>query len=120
MARPVLVFNAVPHVVVAVARSLGRRGIPVTFVNVDGSARPPASRSIHDFLQLPGHRDGPEEFIDGLVRAIESQGPRHAYPLQRSWFSGDPGALRSPFLLAPYRLPAAGDRATRSGQGPDH
>ena len=74
MARPVLVFNAVPHVVVAVARSLGRRGIPVTFVSVDGRGRPPASRSIHDFLQLPGHRDAPQEFIDGLVKAIKSRG----------------------------------------------
>src|ERR1700733_9485797 len=74
MARPVLVFNAVPHVVVAVARSLGHRGIPVTFVSVDGRGRPPASRSIHDFLQLPGHRDAPEEFIDGLVKAIKSRG----------------------------------------------
>ncbi len=74
MARPVLIFNAVPHVVVAVARSLDRQGIPVTFANIKDKGRPPASRAIRDCVQLPNHRDAPEEFIEALCTVIESKG----------------------------------------------
>jgi protein-tyrosine-phosphatase/predicted ATP-grasp superfamily ATP-dependent carboligase len=73
MPRPVLLFNAVPHVVVAVARSLDRRGIPVTFAHVQKGKTPP-TRAIRDSVQLPSHRDAPEEFIDTLCRAIEAGG----------------------------------------------
>ena len=73
MARPVLVFNAVPHVVVAVARSLHRQGIPVTFAHVDGGGTP-ASRAFHNSVRLPSYRVAPEEFIDSLCAVIESQG----------------------------------------------
>jgi protein-tyrosine-phosphatase/predicted ATP-grasp superfamily ATP-dependent carboligase len=73
MARPVLVFNAVPHVVVAVARSLHRQGIPVTFAHVDGGGMP-ASRAFHNSVRLPSYRVAPEEFIDSLCAVIESQG----------------------------------------------
>jgi len=73
MARPVLVFNAVPHVVVAVARSLHRQGIPVTFAHVDGGATP-ASRAFQNSVRLPSHRVAPDEFIDALCAVIESQG----------------------------------------------
>jgi protein-tyrosine-phosphatase/predicted ATP-grasp superfamily ATP-dependent carboligase len=73
MPRPVLVLNAVPHVVVAVARSLDRQGIPVTFAHVDKGKTPP-TRAIRDSVQLPSHRDAPGEFIDTLCRAIEAGG----------------------------------------------
>ena len=73
MPRPVLVFNAVPHVVVAVARSLHLQGIPVTFAHVDGGATPP-SRAFHNSVRLPSYRVAPEEFIDSLCAVIESQG----------------------------------------------
>jgi protein-tyrosine-phosphatase/predicted ATP-grasp superfamily ATP-dependent carboligase len=73
MARPVLVFNAVPHVVVAVARSLDRQGIPVTFAHVDGGGMPP-SRAFRNSVLLPSYRVAPEEFIDSLCAVIESQG----------------------------------------------
>ena len=73
MPRPVLVLNAVPHVVVAVARSLDRKGIPVTFAHVDKGKTPP-TRAIRDSVLLPSHRDAPGEFIDTLCRAIEVGG----------------------------------------------
>ncbi|HXP07202.1 MAG TPA: ATP-grasp domain-containing protein [Acidobacteriaceae bacterium] len=73
MARPVLVFNAVPHVAVAVARSLQRQGIPVTFAHVDSGATPP-SRAFHNSVRLPSYRVAPGEFIDSLCAVIESQG----------------------------------------------
>jgi predicted ATP-grasp superfamily ATP-dependent carboligase/protein-tyrosine-phosphatase len=73
MPRPVLVLNAVPHVVVAVARSLDRQGIPVTFAHVDKGKTPP-TRAIRDSVQLPSYRDAPGEFIDTLCRAIEAGG----------------------------------------------
>jgi protein-tyrosine-phosphatase/predicted ATP-grasp superfamily ATP-dependent carboligase len=73
MPRPVLVFNAVPHVVVAVARSLDRQGIPVTFAHAHEGRTPP-TRAIRDSLQLPSHQEAPGEFIDTLCRAIETGG----------------------------------------------
>ena len=73
MVRPVLVFNAVPHVVVAVARSLHRQGIPVTFAHVDGGGTPP-SRAFHNSVLLPSHRLAPGDFIDALCAVIEKQG----------------------------------------------
>jgi protein-tyrosine-phosphatase/predicted ATP-grasp superfamily ATP-dependent carboligase len=74
MARPVLVFNAVPHVVVAVARSLHRQGIPVTFAHVEGRGQAPATRALANSVVLPSYRKTPQEFIDALCGVIESQG----------------------------------------------
>jgi protein-tyrosine-phosphatase/predicted ATP-grasp superfamily ATP-dependent carboligase len=93
MARPVLVFNAVSHVVVAVARSLDRHGIPVTFASVDGAGRPPASRAIRDSVSLPYYREASEEFIDTLCRAIQTGGHDMLIPCS------DPGLA---FVLEHY------------------
>jgi predicted ATP-grasp superfamily ATP-dependent carboligase/protein-tyrosine-phosphatase len=74
VARPVLIFNAVPHVVVAVSRSLRRRGIPVTFASVQGYSQAPRSRALYDCVQLPSHHDAPQEFAAALMQLIESRG----------------------------------------------
>lgn len=73
MTRPVLIFNAVQHVVIAVSRSLHRHGIPVTFADISGGrARHPFSRAIQNFVRLPNHRETPDEFIDALSKLIQT------------------------------------------------
>ena len=87
MARPVLVFNAVPHVVLAVARSLSRRGIPVIFSDVSGRRSCPPSRAIRDAVLLPNHRKAPDHFIEVLSHVIVSKGCDMLVP------SSDPGLV---------------------------
>ncbi|MFZ0591025.1 MAG: ATP-grasp domain-containing protein [Bryobacteraceae bacterium] len=72
--RPVLLFHAVQHISVAVARSLHKRGIEVTLADVSGCARLAASRAISKTLRLPSSLDQPEEFIEALVNLIRSGG----------------------------------------------
>lgn len=81
MPRPVLLFNAVTHGVLAVARSLARRGIPVTLADVTGGGRPIPSRAIRDFVRLPSHRESPERFIEALEACIRKGGHDMLVPM---------------------------------------
>jgi protein-tyrosine-phosphatase/predicted ATP-grasp superfamily ATP-dependent carboligase len=71
MIRPVLLLNAVSHVVVAVARSLTRRGIDVAYADIRGNGKAPASRAIKHFIQLPDFETCPEFFREALAEAIK-------------------------------------------------
>lgn len=81
MPRPVLLFNAVTHSVVTVARSLARRGIPVTFADITCSIPPIPSRAIRDFVRLPSHRESPDRFIEALESCIRKGGYDMLFPM---------------------------------------
>jgi protein-tyrosine-phosphatase/predicted ATP-grasp superfamily ATP-dependent carboligase len=72
--KPVLLFHAPQHVSVAIARSLYKRGIPVTVADVSACARLPASRAIRNAVRLPSSRDEPEAFVEALLNLIHSGG----------------------------------------------
>ena len=80
MAPPVLVFNAVQHVLIAVSRSLSRRGIPVTFADITGTARHPSSRAIQNFVRLPSYREEPDRFLGALAKLIREGGYDMLFP----------------------------------------
>jgi protein-tyrosine-phosphatase/predicted ATP-grasp superfamily ATP-dependent carboligase len=71
MSRPVLIFNSVPTITVAIARSLHRLGIPVTFADMGGPGNAPGSRAIRDSVRLPNYRNMPAEFIEQLTELIQ-------------------------------------------------
>jgi protein-tyrosine-phosphatase/predicted ATP-grasp superfamily ATP-dependent carboligase len=80
MPRPILVFNSIPPITVAVSRSLFRHGIPVTLADIGSSQGCPASRAIRYFVELPDHRDRPQEFVDGLIKLIRAGGYDSIFP----------------------------------------
>ncbi|HEX8096476.1 MAG TPA: hypothetical protein VF507_00510, partial [Pyrinomonadaceae bacterium] len=66
--RPVLVLGSEPRIVVAVARSLGRRGIPVDVAALNAEAPPVSSKFVRAFTRLAdGSRKLTEELSD-LIR----------------------------------------------------
>lgn len=74
MTKPVLLFNAVPHVNVAIARSLSRRGIDTFYADIRGNGSAPASNAIERFLQLPDFEADPIRFKEALSEAISKYG----------------------------------------------
>jgi protein-tyrosine-phosphatase/predicted ATP-grasp superfamily ATP-dependent carboligase len=80
MPGPVLIFNSVPTITVAIARSLHRRGIPVTFADMGGPGGAPASRAIREVVWLPNYRNKPAEFISQLTELIQSGGYDTLFP----------------------------------------
>ena len=73
MKKPVLIFNAVEHVSLAIARCLCDRGIAVTLADVSGAARLPRSRAILKTVHLPNHRSDPDQFFKALSNLIRSE-----------------------------------------------
>jgi protein-tyrosine-phosphatase/predicted ATP-grasp superfamily ATP-dependent carboligase len=73
MQRRVIIFNAVEHVQLAVARSLNRRGIKVAIADINGSSQRPRSRAVDRFVKLPSVDDTPDEFLDALTGLIRSE-----------------------------------------------
>jgi protein-tyrosine-phosphatase/predicted ATP-grasp superfamily ATP-dependent carboligase len=70
MPRPVLIFNSIESITVAVSRSLHRRGIPATFADIGGSPFP-GGRAFRQYVRLPNFRFEPDAFIDRLTSLIQ-------------------------------------------------
>jgi protein-tyrosine-phosphatase/predicted ATP-grasp superfamily ATP-dependent carboligase len=88
MPRPILIFNAVEHVQLAVARSLHQHGIDVTIADITGSGSAPSpSRAIARCVNLPNSNDTPEQFVDALTELIRIGGYDMVIPC------GDPGLV---------------------------
>lgn len=73
MTRPVLLLGAEPRVIVTVARSLHRRGIPVTIATLSPKDPRFSSRAIRKSVRLPGHQHGPSEFRETLSTLIRTE-----------------------------------------------
>jgi len=71
--RPVLVLGAQPHFALTIARSLHRRGIPVTIATSSLKGPRLSSRAIRRFVRLPSHQHRPDEFIAALSALIRSE-----------------------------------------------
>jgi predicted ATP-grasp superfamily ATP-dependent carboligase/protein-tyrosine-phosphatase len=73
MNRPVLILGAEPRVVVTVARSLHRCGIPVIVVGLSAEEPQPVSNAIRSFVRLTHHREGRDKFLADLSSLIERE-----------------------------------------------
>lgn len=80
MPKPVLIFNSVAPKTVAIARSLHRRGIPVTVVDIGGTGGSPRSRAIRDFVRLPNYEKNPAGFIEQLIALVQTGGHDTLFP----------------------------------------
>jgi protein-tyrosine-phosphatase/predicted ATP-grasp superfamily ATP-dependent carboligase len=87
MRRGVVIFNAVEHVQLAIARSLHRKGIRVTVADINGSAQRPRSRAVHRFVKLPSVDNSPNKFADELTALILSENDDMVFPCS------DPGLV---------------------------
>jgi protein-tyrosine-phosphatase/predicted ATP-grasp superfamily ATP-dependent carboligase len=68
--QPVLVLGSAPRVVVTVARSLHRRGVPVIVAALSPQYPRMISRAIQRFVHLPDHREAPHECLAALMKLI--------------------------------------------------
>jgi predicted ATP-grasp superfamily ATP-dependent carboligase/protein-tyrosine-phosphatase len=73
MRRPVLVLGSEPRIVVNIARSLHRRGIPVDVAALSPDTPTVSSRAIRKFIHLPDHQTAPRQFITELSALITSE-----------------------------------------------
>ena len=69
---PVLILGAEPRIAVSIARSLGRRGIPVDVAALSRTDLRMSSRAIRGFSYLPDHQNKGPDFIAALTRLIRS------------------------------------------------
>ena len=69
---PVLILGAEPRIAVSIARSLGRRGIPVDVTALSRTDLRMSSRAIREFSYLPDHQNKGPDFIAALTRLIRS------------------------------------------------
>lgn len=72
MTRPILVLGTEPRIVVAIARSLHRRGISVEVAALSPTDRRISSRAIREFHHLPGPQEASGEFIAALSQLIRT------------------------------------------------
>ena len=73
MNRPVIILGAEPRVVVTVARSLHRCGIPVIVVGLSAEEPQPVSNAIRSFVRLTHHREERDKFLEDLSGLIERE-----------------------------------------------
>jgi predicted ATP-grasp superfamily ATP-dependent carboligase/protein-tyrosine-phosphatase len=71
--RPVLILGEEPRVVVTVARSLHRSGIPVIVVGLSAEEPQPVSHAIRSFIRLSHHREGRDKFLADLSNLIQRE-----------------------------------------------
>ncbi len=69
-ARPVLLVGFDPRTVLAIARSLYRKRIPVIVGTISAWETPLRSRAILKFVGLPGVERPPEEFLAALLHVV--------------------------------------------------
>lgn len=72
--NPVLILGDEPRVVVPIARSLARRGIPVDVAALSLDAPPLSSRAVRSFVRLPSPQQEPQVFSAALLDFIEMKG----------------------------------------------
>jgi len=70
MRLPVLILGAEPRVVVTIARSLAKCGIPVVVASFMENDHRVSSRAIHRFVRLPNAEEHPDVFFGELCRLI--------------------------------------------------
>lgn len=97
--RPALLLGDEPRIVVPVARSLWRRGIPVSVATLETDSPPLQSRAIERFhrLMVEGQAESP---IDRLLRIIDTEGADWLLPTSDSslLFVADHYAQLSPSI----------------------
>jgi predicted ATP-grasp superfamily ATP-dependent carboligase len=73
MRHPVLILGFMPRIILPIARSLGRHGIPVDVVSFQSAARIP-SRAIRENRNVPRPDVDREQFVKQLRAFIEERG----------------------------------------------
>src|SRR5262245_16545019 len=71
--QPTVILGTEPRVVVPVARSLSRHGVPVTVVGLSGEGRPLRSRAIQSYANCGSCKNNPDAFVEELSHLIEQR-----------------------------------------------
>src|SRR5690349_10517987 len=78
--NPVLLLGDEPRIVVAVARSLHARGVPVDVAAMTAGAPRIVSRAVRRWSRVPDSPEGDEALLAGILDAIETYGYDYLIP----------------------------------------